>query len=62
MKKSKAKLAFSKKTIASLESILGGFQQAQTSYESCPGQACPTERKTCAENGPCEDTIQMPIR
>ncbi|KAB8151474.1 hypothetical protein EZY14_018305 [Kordia sp. TARA_039_SRF] len=59
MKKSKTTLTISKKTIASLESILGGFKQAQTSYESCPGQACPTERKTCAANGPCERTIQQ---
>lgn len=58
MKKSRAKLAISKKTVASLENILGGFRQAETSYESCPGQQCLTDAKTCAENGPCEDTFQ----
>ncbi|WP_298517250.1 hypothetical protein [uncultured Kordia sp.] len=55
MKKSKATLAISKKTIASLENILGGFERAETSYQSCPGPGgnCPTKRKTCAAEGPC---------
>ncbi|MFK7750370.1 MAG: hypothetical protein AB8B65_18405 [Kordia sp.] len=56
MKKSSAKLAISKKTVASLENIFGG-RGSVTSY-SCPGDQCPTEGKTCAKDGPCERTIQ----
>ncbi|MGH1384497.1 hypothetical protein [Kordia sp.] len=55
MKKSRAKLAISKKTVASLENIFGG-RGSVTSY-SCPGDQCPTDAKTCAENGPCEVSI-----
>ena len=51
MKKNTVKLAISKTTIASLENIVGG--RSQTSY-SCPGDHCPTDAKTCANNGPCE--------
>lgn len=58
MKKNNVKLAISKKTIASLENILGGFRQAETSYESCPGQQCLTDAETCVENGPCDNTMQ----
>ncbi|WP_298517252.1 hypothetical protein [uncultured Kordia sp.] len=55
MKKSKTKLSISKKTVASLENIYGG---RSVTSESCPGDQCPTKAKTCAHNGPCEDTIQ----
>lgn len=45
MKKSKTKLAFSKRTISSLENISGG-RFAFTS-ESCPGADCVSERHSC---------------
>ena len=59
MKKSSTKLAIRKSTIATFESkaqemIRGGFQ-AVTS-ESCPGDQCPTQAKTCNANGLCPDT------
>lgn len=52
MKKNNVKLAFSKRTISSLENIHGG-RASVTSY-SCPGDQCLTAAKTCVNNGPCQ--------
>ncbi|MEM6684383.1 MAG: hypothetical protein AAF617_01205 [Bacteroidota bacterium] len=62
MKKNNVKLGIRKNTIAALGSkaqdmIRGGFR-AVTS-ESCPGDQCPTKKKSCDGGGICDD-LQAP--